>query len=554
MGKGRKRAEKWRDPEAPPPSLGSWACEWMEHYLVHAEGDVQGRPLMLHQDLAEFVWRAYEIFPPGSEYEGQLQHSEAVNMGPKGIAKSEVAAAFCAFEALGPCRFDGWDASGDPVARPVASARILVLATEEGQSGNTFEPLAFMLNTNGDEATAHPNLIADFGAIDIGRHEHTSSRIVLPGHRGLIEPATRGAKAKVGRRFTFLVFEETGLWLIPELRELHGHARDNLTKRRDAWGLHATNMFGAGEGSVLEQVYADSETNPRATLWFGRQLPEGLVPDDVPLRELPDDVLLAALKHQYGTADWQNWRGIIEHIRKPSNDDGRMRRMYLSQAKARAGKLVDPASWRLRTSPLRLQPGDRIALGFDGSRRRDASALVACRLSDRLWQPLEVWEKPEGAGDEWKVTSAQVDAAVDSAFQRFDVKRFYYDPPLWWDDGERWALKYNTKGAEIVAEHPTQAPKRMAEMTERALEAVISGQMLHVGDEQLTRHALNADEEKTRWGRVPIKPVGIDPDSHRAKIDVFVAGMLAHEAACDAIALGHDRPKKTRAPLFAATR
>lgn len=557
MAKGRKRAEKWRDPEAPLPSLGPWACEWMEHYLVHAEGDVQGKPLRLHDDLAEFVYRAYEVFPPGHSREGQLVHSEAVNMGPKGIAKSEVAAGFCALEGLGPCRFAGWDANGDPVARPVGSARILVLATEEGQSGNTFEPLAFMLNTGGEEPTASPNLIDDFGPIDIGRHEHSSTRIILPGHRGAIEPATRGATAKVGRRFSFLVMEETGLWTLPELVRLWGHARDNLTKRADAWGLHASNMFGPGEGSVLEEVRKDAEMNPLATLWFGRELPPGLVPDDVPLRELSDEVLERALRHQYGTADWQNWAKIIEHIRRPSSDDGRMRRMYLSQARALEGKLVDPIQWRARISQARLADGDMIALGFDGSRRRDATALIACRLSDRLVQPIAVWERPEGPG-EWQVTSGQVDAAVESAFARFDVKRFYFDPPFWWDEGERWALKWNagkSKGEEVVAQYPTQASKRMAEGTERFLEAIIGGPLIHVDDEQLNRHVLNADVEKTRWGKTPIKPQGIDPDSHRAKIDCFVAAMLAHEAACDAVALGLDKPRKpARKPLFATSR
>ena len=63
--------------------------------------------------------------------------------------------------------------------------------------------------------------------------------------------------------------------------------------------------------------------------------------------------------------------------------------------------------WALRRggSPVRTgtccaptsgcDPGDKITLGFDGSRTGDATALVACRVEDGLVQLLDCWEAPD---------------------------------------------------------------------------------------------------------------------------------------------------------------
>src|SRR5690606_40997658 len=46
-----------------------------------------------------------------------------------------------------------------------------------------------------------------------------------------------------------------------------------------------------------------------------------------------------------------------------------------------------------------IMPGEEITLGFDGSRANDATALVACRVSDGFIQPLEIWQ-PQGERSE----------------------------------------------------------------------------------------------------------------------------------------------------------
>ena len=58
---------------------------------------------------------------------------------------------------------------------------------------------------------------------------------------------------------------------------------------------------------------------------------------------------------------------------------------------------IGPDAWSARKVARELEPGERLVLGFDGSYRRDATALVACTL-DGFVSPIAVWERPERAG------------------------------------------------------------------------------------------------------------------------------------------------------------
>jgi hypothetical protein len=57
---------------------------------------------------------------------------------------------------------------------------------------------------------------------------------------------------------------------------------------------------------------------------------------------------------------------------------------------------LDPAAWAARKAVRGLEEDETIVLGFDGSYRRDATALVACTLDGHL-VPLAIWERPERA-------------------------------------------------------------------------------------------------------------------------------------------------------------
>lgn len=110
------------------PTLGWGVIEWIEATLCHGPGDVQGDPIELDDELARFICWAYRL-----DEAGDRVVRRAVLSRPKGRAKSELAGMLVCAEAVGPVRFDGWDAAGQPVGRPVTAPFIRCLATEEAR-------------------------------------------------------------------------------------------------------------------------------------------------------------------------------------------------------------------------------------------------------------------------------------------------------------------------------------------------------------------------------------------------------------------------------------
>jgi hypothetical protein len=90
---------------------------------------------------------------------------------------------------------------------------------------------------------------------------------------------------------------------------------------------------------------------------------------------------------------------------------------------------IGPHEWASRAAVERgLRPGEQIVLGFDGSYRRDATALVA-RTLDGFLSPLAIWERPERASSDWKVPRDEVDDAISDAREGFEVLELACDPP-----------------------------------------------------------------------------------------------------------------------------
>ncbi|MDP2710805.1 MAG: hypothetical protein Q8O56_06265 [Solirubrobacteraceae bacterium] len=183
------------------PTLGWQVIDWIETYLCHGPGDVQGerwaqpdgatRPgLPIDDDEALLICWIYRVHPQGYPLEGRRLVHRAVYSRPKGRRKSEIAGALMCAEALGPVRCDGFDAHGEPVGVPVTYPFIRCCATEEEQSGNTYDNVVYML-TEGDATDEY-----DF---DVGRSAESSTRVFIkePGG-GEIRPSTSGDASKDG--------------------------------------------------------------------------------------------------------------------------------------------------------------------------------------------------------------------------------------------------------------------------------------------------------------------------------------------------------------------
>jgi hypothetical protein len=554
-------------------SLGFLTLAWLEHFVVHGPGDVQGRPLNpndpdglpLDDEFAGLIVDHYSL-----EKSGRRHYDSAFTSRAKGRSKSELAAFEVLFEAFGPCRFLGFAKGGEvfewrdfryeylpgePMGKPIVYPFIRCLATEEDQSGNTYDNVYFNL-TNGPLSEGLGSSVAGLG------------RVLIPGG-GEIVPSTAASASKDGGKETHSVFDESHLYTTPELRRMYRTVRRNMAKRKDAepWSHETSTMYLPGEGSVAEETHdlakkIREKRVKRSRLYFNHV-------EGPPIEDLGDEkLLIAALRETYGPfADVMDLRRIVDEIWDPRNEPQDSRRYYLNQPTSSADAWLTDHEWKACAAPEKVvSPSDAITLGFDGSKSRkrglaDATALVGCRVSDGHSWLIAAWEQPEhwlppssDPESKWEVPAVEVDAAVASAFAKFKVVGFYADPAKWESYVASWEAKY-LRHLRIKSnqKHPIEwwINQGRSIIVTRAIEqlhtAIIGHQMTHDGGFVLTRHVLNARRRKGPSG------IWIDkehPDSAR-KIDAAWALIAAHAARIDALAKGlgkttHSVPKKLR--------
>lgn len=336
-----------------PVTLGWSAIDWIEHYLVHGPGDVQGQPIELDDELAAFALKAYAL-----DEVGRRRVRRAFLSRAKGRNKSGFAAMVECFEALGPCRFDHWAkagevsdwgyeyAEGEPVGAPLGYVEILNVATEEGQAGNTYDAVHYMLHPD----TCSPELRADYGRLDVGL-----TRINLPNKRGFIEPVTASNESKDGGKSTFIVADETHLWIPPaagkfKLGKMHQTMVRNLLKRKVAsgWMLETSTMYAEGEQSVAEGTHSYATQLAKAgrrdgkLLFDHRQASDGY--DLTKRRER-----LKALREAYGpAAAWMDLEEIADYWDDPQATHEEFERFFLN----RPVPLVKPPELLMPSWPL----------------------------------------------------------------------------------------------------------------------------------------------------------------------------------------------------------
>jgi hypothetical protein len=542
-------------------SLGWLALAWMEFFVVHGPGDVQGRPVRHGDEFSGFVADCYAL-----ESSGRLQYDSAFFSRPKGCDKSGLGARLGLFEALGPCRFAGWAEGGEvyedpwglgfsyvyepgePMGRPVQTPYVRIMATEEGQTGNVYDTIHFNLTDEDAPLSQVPGLDAGL------------TRVFLPGG-GEITPSTASSASKDGGKETFVVFDETHLYAAPELVRMYATVTRNLRKRKKnagTWFLETTTMFAPGAQSVAESTYELAERLQEVDETGGRRyrnLRHRLMYDHR-WGECDDlsatDSLRAAILEAFGEAiEWNDIEAILDEFHDPRKEVADSRRYFLNARTSASDAWLAPHEWGadgVADATRSLADQDTVTLGFDGSVRDDSTALVACRVSDGHLELLGCWEKPDGPdGENWQVDRVAVDAAVAAAFDRFRVVGFYADPAFWADALDRWTQEFGRRlRVKATQQRPlewwTNRPKHMVDALQRFHGAVLDKQLTHDGGVTLTRHVLNA---RRRVGRSGVTIAKEFPSSSR-KIDAAMAAVLAYECRGDAVAAGFGRPSRRK--------
>jgi phage terminase large subunit-like protein len=222
------------------------------------------------------------------------------------------------------------------------------------------------------------------------------------------------------------------------------------------------------------------------------------------------------------------------------------RRFFLNEIVVGESVFVDPISWDAHGKPETLERDTAIALGFDGSKYRDATALIASRLSDGKLFELRIWERDQDV-PAWRVPSAEVDKVVADTFDAYRVAFMFADPYRWQDYLDAWSAKW----PDQIVEFPTNVEQRMDKAIERFTTSFAGSEIDHHGSETLTRHAKNAvivkgSRKKPRPGEdesLPSHYLKMAKRGDGLLIDGAVAAVLAHEARAQAIESGATEPE-----------
>lgn len=530
-------------------SLGYEVCDWLAEYACHGPGDVMGDPIDWDADeeMRAHVIECYRL----DETTGRRVYDEAVLSRAKGRAKSEVAGWVAVAEAFAPVRFDGWDANGQPVARPVRTPLIKCLATEESQAGNTFENVAFIAGEWGPDV--HPDV---YGGVSGIRQYQSASALYLP-HGGEIRACTAGSASKDGGKETHVVADETHLYVLRELRSMYATVARNLGKRKIAepWLHQTSTAYRPGEMSVFEDTltkWRKGELSSR--VFVNHREAKGKIDLD------DEERTRRQLEYVYGdSAAWQD----LERKYLERNDT----RIYADESEFVRYALNRPQSgqdaWIAKDVVERqrrtetVEQGEAIALGFDGSLRDDSTVLIASRMSDGFIFPIRIWSKPDGhAANWWEVPRLDVLETIRETFGRYNVTRLYADPHEWRSDIETLAAEL---GEERVIGWPTNQYARMSAALDRLRTDLMQGgaevdgkpfgRVFHSGDGEFMEHFANAYV----WRRGAHRLVRKEHDQSARKIDSVVGAALAYEARADSISAGWNaEPVDGRMYVFGA--
>jgi hypothetical protein len=516
----------WRGPQYADefPTLGYDVGEWIESHLVIPDGYQRGLPYKLTDEMWRFLLRYYRLFPhaapwPAEEslyyFGGQLRRSQKWGKDPFGGAALSLA------EALGPTRFDGWNADGEPVGRPYPTPLIVCLGTSEDQTDNTWVPLLSMIR-NGP--------LANLPGLDAGE-----TKVTLPGG-GKIEPVTTSARARLGAPMTYVAITESHLFTTQGgYRKVCGAVKRNVAGMDGRW-LELTNAYDPTEASEA-QITAESGD--------ARVYVDTIEPHRV--EDLDDsEALYAELLRQYGDSarergGWVNIRGrIMPEAQSRRHMESDRRRFFLNEVVVGQSVLAHPEAWDLQARPEDvLKPKDLIALGFDGSKSQDATALVASRMSDGHLVVIRVWERQATDPPEWRVPSAEVDRVMRETFKAYKVTYLFADPYRWQDYLDNWAADFEGK----VVEFPTNVEQRFDKAIERFQTTFGERAITHAGNEILSRHVrdtviVKGARKKARPGEdetIATHYLKLAKRTDGAKIDGSVAMVLAGAARGQAI-------------------
>lgn len=497
----------------PALTLGFEAARWAHRWLTQPNGPKAGQPFRLTDEQFRFLCWWYAV-----DEEGRWLFSHGVRRLAKGSGKSPFAAVLALIEFCAPVRLERFDDRlfGGCKGKPVAMPLVQIAATAESQTANTMRMVRAF-------APKGSRVVVDHG-LDPGKTRYYK----LP--EGTLEVITSSATAAEGAEASFTIGDETEHWKPGNGGvELSATLQDNLAKSGSRM-LETSNAWVPGAESVAEMSWdawvAQEEGRTRGEtkiLYDARIAPPGTNLGD-------PDSLRAGLEHVYSDCGWQDIRPIMERIWRPDARPDDSKRKYLNWPTVAEDAWTTPEAWGLLVDATRVVADrEEVVLFFDGSKSRDATAIVGCCVSDGHVFTVDVWEPDPRHDTDSTVPVADVDRVVQAAFDRWDVVGFFGDVQEWESFVKiDWPNRFKDR-LELQAVPGGKSPEPIAwdmrshtfDFTQAAelVEAEINdGVFTHDGDSRLARHVANARRRPNRYG----VSIGKESPASPKKIDAAV--------------------------------
>lgn len=518
----------------PLHTLGFVVTDWIEAHCRVPGGVYEGEPLTFNGWQLFCTVNHYRVKPGAIADPRRLlapfHYRRSIVVGPQKCGKSPWGAGMLLSEAVGPTTLIGWAVEGDEyrcedhgcgcgwvyvyqpgeaMGAPRRKSMLGLLAYAESQTQNVYEPLQTMI---------HSGPLREF--------VHVREGFIRLPNRGKIIPLSAAAKSKLGQPLTGGLGDESGLYT----------ARNKVldtwqTMRRGIAAMQGrtielTNPWDPMENSAAQQAFESRQTD---IFRYYRKPPA-----DLSYKNKRDRHKIHA--HVYADSPWVDPETIdAEASELVETDPTQAERFFGNRLVQGLGSYMPEKIWDASKDADRVvRPGERIALGFDGSRSGDWTTLRAETADGHRFTPTygpdsrpTFWNPDEWGG---RIPRGEVSAAVAEVFERYRVARMYVDPRHWETQADQWATEH---GDDVVVTWPTNQIGRMFDALVRFLEDSAEKVTTHDGDPTMKLHALAA-----RKVAKPGDKYILGKPAETQKIDLLMADVLAHEAAADMRAEG----------------
>lgn len=537
------------------PTLGWQIADQMSAYLGRPDAgdDDIFDPFVPTIEQQEFLNELYRLDPLTGK---RLIHRSSL-IRPRGWGKSPFVAGIMIAEAIFEVVPDGWDAEGQPVAKPWSKVRtpyVAIAAVTEEQTRNTWEPLLEMLRNGSaaDEFNLDP--MDSFVALD----------------RGRIAPITASPNSIKGFKAVAASLDQTETWL----RGNHGvklaqTLRNNATKIGGVT-IETPNAYTLGERSVAEashefwdQVQSGKHKNLeeiRSIYFDHRPAPPETKTDEM-------ESLIHGLRIAYGDSanhpdgcllhqppcppGWSDVHRTAMDFFDTSNDPAVMRADFLNQIDSARDAFVTEPEVRACVNAGKgktITKSEPVTLGFDGSEGRndsrvaDSTVLIGYSVMQRHFFTIGIWEQPDGPkGQGWRPPKLEIEAAVRKAFRDYNIVGFYADPSAGWaGEVKTWeADHHRVLKVKMTAQEPIRWRQkdltRTCDTFDQLYSAIRAVEVSFEDDPTLIQHFLNARRDPRRAGFVLKKA---DDNQDYGKIDAAWGAAFAFAAGNDALGKG----------------